>query len=82
MHLALVVRAEARSTADITGSRAISPTSRLTLAATDVCEDPAQYGRFSAPCTSIQQITNGVHIEGGSGRTGADQHGLPRAGTG
>jgi hypothetical protein len=42
MHLALVVRVEARSTADISGSRAMSPTSRLTLAATDVCEDPAQ----------------------------------------
>jgi len=36
----------------------------LTLAATDVCEDPAQYGRFSAPWTGIQQITNGVHIDG------------------
>lgn len=38
MHFALVVREEARSTADISGSRA-SPTSRLTLAATDVYED-------------------------------------------
>ena len=25
----------------------MSPTSRLTLAATDVCEDPAQYGPFT-----------------------------------
>ena len=42
----------------------------MTLAATDVCEDPAQYGRFSAPWTGIQQIKNGVRIEGGSRQVG------------
>jgi hypothetical protein len=58
----------ARSPADISGSKAMSPTSwRLTSAATDACEDPAQYGRLSAPWTGIQQITNGAHI-GGSAR--------------
>ena len=73
MRLALVVRVEARSTADISRSRAMSPTSRLTVAATDVCEDPAQDGRLSAPWTGIQKITNGEHT-GGSLRVGADQH--------
>ena len=47
----------------------MSPTWRLTLAATDVCEDPAQYGRLSAPWTGIQQIKNGVHIGGARGRS-------------
>jgi hypothetical protein len=65
IHLAVVVRVDVAVNRRHQRVEGDKPTFwRLTSAATDACEDLAQYGQLSAPWTGIQQITNGVHIGG------------------